>query len=97
MPGIGFDREGKMDRVEYVTSGLIAAGTTMAVRQLRRRILHNTSGKRRLPRTLKYRQSLGAAMGWAAVIGVLLALTDVLREQRKMSTPGAGAEAIASA
>jgi hypothetical protein len=47
-----------------------------------------------LPRTLKYRQSLGAAIGWAAAIGLLLALTDVLVEQRKTSTPGAGAEAI---
>src|SRR3954470_7650563 len=86
--------EAYVDKAEYLTSGLLAGATTMAVRRVGRRMLHTPRGRRRLPRTLKYRQSLGAAIGWAAAIGLLLAITDVLVEQRKMSTPGAGADAI---
>ena len=54
-----------------------------------RRALHNARGTPRVPRSARRRSGIGPMLAWAAALGVLLALADVLREQRQASAPEA--------
>lgn len=62
-----------------------AAGglTSGVVRRATRRAMHTEYGAPRLPPAARKRRGFGNAMMWAAGTGAMLALADVLKEQRK--------------
>jgi hypothetical protein len=63
--------------------GLLGAATTRVTRNVTRRVLHNEAGRPKLPRRARRRNGLNTALLWAAGAGVVLAVSDVLREQQK--------------
>jgi hypothetical protein len=64
--------------------GLAASTATRAARAGTRRALHTRYGAPRLPRPAKRRGGLSTALMWAAGAGIVLALADVFKEQKKM-------------
>jgi hypothetical protein len=63
--------------------GLIGAATTMLVRRATRHTMHDEGGRPKLPRQIRRSNSIGAMLVIAGAAGALLALGDVLQEQRK--------------
>jgi hypothetical protein len=63
--------------------GLIGAATTTLSRMATRRAMHASSGAPRLPRAARSNNGLGMLILLAAAAGAMLALSDVLQEQRK--------------
>ena len=63
--------------------GLIGAAATMIARRTTRRVLHDERGAPRLPRAARRGDSLTTLIVIALASGALLALGDVLQEQRK--------------
>ena len=63
--------------------GIIGAAMTMLVRSLTRRAMHDQRGSVKLPRAARRTNSLTMVIALAALSGALLALGDVLQEQRK--------------
>jgi hypothetical protein len=68
---------------QKVTWGIAAMAATKVARAGTRRMLHNERGAVRLPETVKRRSGFGTAILWAASAGVLIGVSDILREQRK--------------
>lgn len=66
--------------------GTVGAATTMLTRSAMRRAMHARSGVPRLPRATRRTNSFGMMLVLAATAGALLALGDVLQEQRKHVT-----------
>lgn len=66
--------------------GMIGAATTVVARALTRKMMHTQSGARRLPRRARKSTSFSTMVLLAAATGALLALGDVLQEQRKQIT-----------
>jgi hypothetical protein len=66
--------------------GLIGAGTTMLVRNMTRRAMHDRRGDSRLPDAARRDISFRTMLLLAAAAGVMLALGDVLHEQRQHVT-----------
>ena len=66
--------------------GLVGSATTMLVRSATRRAMHTPEGATRLPRAAKYNRGYGTVMVLAAAAGAMLALADVLQEQRYRQT-----------
>jgi hypothetical protein len=66
--------------------GLIGSATTMLVRNATRRAMHTPEGITRLPRAAKRGRGIGTVLVLAAAAGALLALADVLQEQRHHQT-----------
>ena len=66
--------------------GLVGSATTMLARNVTRRAMHDRSGAVRLPRTARRDNSFTMMLAIAAAAGALLALGDVLKEQRKYVT-----------
>ncbi len=64
--------------------GLAGAATTKATRAMTRRAMHNRYGSPRLPRPVQRKNGMGAALMLAAGAGLVLALSDVFKEQRKI-------------
>jgi hypothetical protein len=67
---------------QKVAWGLLGAATTKASRSATRRALHR-DGSPRLPRRARRKNGLATALMWAAAAGVILAVSDLLQEQRK--------------
>jgi hypothetical protein len=63
--------------------GLIGAAATMIARRATRRALHDETGAPRLPGAARRADSLTTLILVAIASGALLALGDVLQEQRK--------------
>ena len=63
--------------------GIVGAGTTMLARSVVRRAMHEQSGAPRLPYALQGNNSFAMMLALAVATGALLALGDVLLEQRK--------------
>lgn len=55
----------------------------MLVRRLTRRAMHDESGEPRMPRSVRRSNTWGVALLLAGAAGALLALGDVLKEQRQ--------------
>ncbi|MEW6268886.1 MAG: hypothetical protein AB1689_06260 [Thermodesulfobacteriota bacterium] len=69
-----------------IARGILGGTTTMLTRRVARRAMHRKGGDPRVvPRTARRRHGLATVLAWAAAAGVLLALADVLLEQRKES------------
>ena len=62
--------------------GALGTATTMLARTATRRAMHSQSGTPRLPRATRRNNSFGMMLLLAAAAGALLALADVLQEQR---------------
>ena len=63
--------------------GMAGAATTMLARTVTHRAMHEQNGTPRLPRTARKNDSFSMMLVLAAAAGALLALGDVLQEQRK--------------
>ena len=57
--------------------------TTGVVRRATRRAMHTEYGATRLPAAARQRRGLSSALMFAAGTGAMLALADVLKEQRR--------------
>jgi len=68
-----------------LVSGVLGGTTTTVVRSVTWRALHDDAGRPRLPFNTRHRRGLGVVLTWAAVVGVLLAVSDILIEQRRAS------------
>ena len=66
--------------------GLLGSGTTMLARTATRRAMHGRGGRPRLPRAARQNTGFGMMLLLAAAAGAMLALGDVLLEQRKNAT-----------
>jgi hypothetical protein len=66
--------------------GMAGAAASMLARTATRRAMHVRTGAPRLPRAVRRRNSFGTMILLAVATGVILALGDVLQEQRKRVT-----------
>jgi hypothetical protein len=64
--------------------GLMGATTTKVARKATRRAMHDDWGDPRLPERARVRDGLATALMWAAATGIVLAMADVLKEQRSI-------------
>jgi hypothetical protein len=72
-----------MGTLHGVGWGLIGAAMTKLSRMVTRRAMHEPSGAPRLPRAARRNTRFGMLLVFAAAAGAMLALGDVLQEQRK--------------
>lgn len=75
-----------MAMAHTIAWGTVGAATTMLARRVARRAMHDPSGAPRLPRAARRNNSFATMLALAATAGALLALVDVLQEQRKHVT-----------
>ena len=68
--------------------GMAGSAATMLTRTATRRAMHARNGAPRLPRAARRRDSFAIMLALAAAAGAILALGDVLQEQRKRATKG---------
>jgi hypothetical protein len=68
--------------------GLIGSATTMLVRAATRKAMHAPDGTPRLPSAARHNSGFGAIVVLAAAAGAMLALADVLQEQRSSHARG---------
>jgi hypothetical protein len=69
--------------------GVVGSATTVLARKLTRRAMRKPSGAPRLPAAARRDNSFVVMVGIAAAAGALLALGDVLQQQRKRTTQAA--------
>jgi hypothetical protein len=74
------------DFAQKIAWGVLGGTTTKVTRSAARRMLHDDAGDPRLPQTARTRSGLATALTLAACTGIVLAIADVLREQRKLTT-----------
>jgi hypothetical protein len=72
-----------MAKTQTVGRTMLGAATTMLARKATHRAMHRRSGAPRLPRAARRSNSVTMLLLLAAAAGALLALGDVLQEQRK--------------
>ena len=77
-------------RLEAAAWGVVGSGTTMLARWMTRKMMHREEGTPRLPRAMRRGDGVGTFLALAGATGVILALADVMREQR-----GRTAQAVA--
>lgn len=68
-----------------MASGILGGATTKLTRTAARRAMHARTGAPRLPRAAQDRHGLLMMLAWAAAAGVIMAIGDVLLEQRRRS------------
>ena len=74
-----------MSMTAAMTSGILGGATTKLTRSATRRAMHARTGTPRLPRAAQNGHGLLMMLAWAAAAGVILAIGDVLLEQRRRS------------
>jgi hypothetical protein len=72
-----------MASARTVALGVVGAAVTMVARKATRRAMHDESGAPKLPRAARRTDSVTMLLIVAAATGALLALVEVLQEQRK--------------
>ena len=72
-----------MRTAQGIGLGLMGAAATMLARRLTRSAMHEESGEPKMPRVLRRSNSWGVMLLLAGAAGALLALGDVLKEQRQ--------------
>lgn len=72
-----------MRTAQGIGLGLVGAATTMLARRLTRSAMHEESGQPKLPKAVRRTNSVGVMLLLAGAAGALLALGDVLKEQRQ--------------
>ena len=68
-------------------AGILAGSTTKLTRAVTRRAMRDANGTPRVPAAARRRSGVGTMLLWAVAVGVLLAVADILREQREAATP----------
>ncbi len=63
--------------------GIVGAAVTMLARKVTRRVMHDARGVPKLPRATRRSNSMTMVLIVAAASGVLLALAEILQEQRR--------------
>jgi hypothetical protein len=71
-----------MGMARKVGLGVVGGATTMLVRRASRRALHDRGGAPKLPQGTRRQRGFKTMLMWAAASGVILALADLLQEQR---------------
>jgi len=66
--------------------GMVASAATMAARKAARSAIHTRTGDPRLPRVAARKRGFTMILLLAVGAGVMLAIADVLQEQRKQAT-----------
>lgn len=72
-----------MRTAQGIGLGLMGAATTMLARRVTRHALHEETGEAKLPRQMRRSDNVGVMLLIAGAAGALLALGDVLKEQRQ--------------
>lgn len=72
-----------MASARTVGLGIIGTAVTMLARNATRRAMHDESGVPKLPRAARRANSVTMLLVVAAASGALLALADVMQEQRR--------------
>jgi hypothetical protein len=72
-----------MPMARTVGWGMVGSATTMLARTATRRAMHARGGAPRLPRSARRNNTFGMMLLLAAAAGALLAVGDVLQEQRR--------------
>lgn len=68
--------------------GLIGAAATTVSRKAARKAMHGRSGAPRLPRAARRSNGFGMMLLLAVAAGAMLALGDILQEQRRQTAKG---------
>ena len=76
-------------------AGILAGSTTKLTRAVTRRAMRDPNGTPRLPAAARRRNGVGTMLLWAVAVGVLLAVADILREQREAATPESDGSRVA--
>jgi hypothetical protein len=76
----------RMGMARSMGMGVMGGATTMLARRAARGVLHDRIGRPRLPRRTQRRRGFGPMLAWAAAAGLILALADVVQEQRKYTS-----------
>ena len=63
--------------------GMAGAAVTMLARKMTRRMMHDERGEPKLPRAARRSNSVTMVLMVAAASGVLLALAEILQEERR--------------
>jgi hypothetical protein len=79
-----------MPSLQRIALGLAAAATTIVVRRIATIVLHDARGKPPLSKITRDNSSAAVVFGLAMSTGVLLAVTDALREHRSAAVEAAG-------
>ena len=66
--------------------GMVASAATMVTRKATRSAMHRRTGEPRLPRVARRHRGLAMILLLAVGAGAMLAMADVLQEQRKHAT-----------
>lgn len=74
-----------MSKSSALTSGLVGGITTMLTRSAVRKAMYAKDGAPRLPRRAQQQQGIGTMLMWAVAAGIILAVADVLLDQRMRS------------
>ncbi len=77
-------------RLEAAAWGLVGSGATMIARIATRKMMHTEGGAPRLPRPVR-RADVVTFLALAGATGVILALADILQEQKKRTAQAAAA------
>jgi hypothetical protein len=72
-----------MTSARTVALGIVGATVTMLARNATRRAIHDARGVPKLPRAARRSNSVTMLLIIAAASGALLALSDLLQEQRR--------------
>jgi len=70
-----------MGTVQHIGWGMVGAGTTMLARRVVRQLLYR-GRKPRLPRAARQSRSVAGLLMFAASSGAVLAIADMLQDQR---------------
>jgi hypothetical protein len=76
--------------VQAAAWGLVGSATTMITRRAARKAMYRRDGAPRLPRAARRNHNFEMFLALAAATGVLLAIADVLHDQRKRAARGEG-------
>lgn len=75
-----------MGMAQAAGMGMLGSATTMLTRRAARRAMHRRDGAPRMPRAARQNPGFGMMLLLAAAAGAMLAIADVLLEQRKSAT-----------
>ncbi len=77
-----------MGMAQTAGMGMLGSATTMLARRATRRAMHRRDGQSRLPRAARKNNGFGTILLLAVAAGAMLAIADVLQEQRKHASRG---------
>lgn len=70
-------------KVQTAALGVVGSAATMLARRATRKAMHTEDGAPRLPRAARNNTGFAMFLALAAAAGIMLAVADVLQEQRQ--------------